>query len=122
MHEAEIGAPQLTVEVSSPTARVMVFAVTGEIDLATSPALRDRLLSDRPWSGRGAIVDLTRVTFLGSAGIMTLLDVHDRAVREGKELVLVVPGPVVARTLEIAGVAAAFTIRTTLTDALTVFD
>jgi len=122
MHNADTGSPRLTVEVSSPTARVMVFAVAGEIDLATSPALRDRLLSDRPWHGRGAVVDLTRVTFLGSAGIMTLLDVHDRAEREGKDLVLVVPGPVVARTLEIAGVATAFTIRPTLTAALAVFD
>lgn len=118
MHEAEIGQTQVTVEISSPAPDVLVFTVAGEVDLATSATVRERLLADRSWTGRGAVVDLTGVTFLGSAGIMTLLEVRERAEQEGTDLVLVVPGPVVARTLEIAGVYSGFTIRENLDAAL----
>ncbi|WP_433505059.1 STAS domain-containing protein [Pseudonocardia halophobica] len=56
-------------------ADAVVVCVAGELDYATTPALRAAIadalsrLSNRP-----LILDLTRVTFLGSAGLATLIE------------------------------------------------
>ncbi|MGW3963704.1 STAS domain-containing protein [Amycolatopsis sp. NPDC005003] len=65
---------------------VVTVAVSGELDLATSPELRKtvrEVLAARPWR---LTVDLTAVTFCGSTGLRTLLLLHAAAGEAGTRL------------------------------------
>jgi anti-sigma B factor antagonist len=113
---------RVRVSVSTPQPGVTVFAVTGEIDLATVGALRDRLLPEQPWETDTTVVDLSEVSFLGSAGVAVLLDALQRATTENKAFALVVDGAVVSRTLEVTGVADGFVIHRDLDSVLASLD
>jgi anti-sigma B factor antagonist len=78
------------------TFHVNVVTVTGAIDLATAPQLRNRLdaLPDR-----GTIVDLAGVTLLSAAGLTVLLALHHRLHWAGARLVLLGAPPHVQRIL-----------------------
>lgn len=65
---------------SSGDGAVAVFRVTGEIDCDTGEALRARVV-EATRRGCRAVVDLSGVTFLDSAGISQLLLTH-RALNE----------------------------------------
>lgn len=90
------------------TGPVSELTVSGEIDLDSVPRLRavlDEVLDD-PGTGPAVIVlDLTAVTFLGSAGLAVLVDAHDRSAQRGAALKVVIggPGTPVARALQAAG-------------------
>lgn len=73
--------------------------VTGDLDLATVPALRARLdaaLARRP---AGLYVDLAGCTFADCSAVDLLLSVRDAARRDGVVLVLVRPSRPVRRLL-----------------------
>jgi anti-sigma B factor antagonist len=74
-----------------------IVVVTGEVDMATAPALRKALASAVPEDG-GLTVDLSGVRYLDSAGVAALFDY----VRGGLELI-VRPSSPVERVLTIAG-------------------
>ncbi|MEU2828850.1 STAS domain-containing protein [Streptomyces lavendulae] len=65
-----------------------VVALEGEITSVTSAALQQRIL---PLIGRSrtTLIDLTRVPYISSAGLRTLLLVHRRALRADSRTVLV---------------------------------
>jgi anti-anti-sigma factor len=71
--------------------------VTGEIDLDTADTLRNRLA----WAAEGEpiLLDLSRVTHLGSVGISVLAE----ALRLGLDLHLVSTSSTVDRVLDLAG-------------------
>jgi len=80
------------------TARPPVVTVWGEVDLATVAAFRDAL-SEAVETGAGeVVVDLNRVTFMGSTGIRELVRIHD-AVRR---IEVRVSPSIVRRALETA--------------------
>lgn len=85
-------------------------AVRGDVDLAGA----DRLwgaVSPLVLPGRDVVVDCSGIGFMDSSGLRTLLDLGRRAGQAGGGMVLAaVPAPV-ARVLDLAGVAGAFTIR-----------
>jgi anti-sigma B factor antagonist len=58
--------------------------VTGELDLATSPALREKLDSLRPGTKR-VLVDLRDLTFMDSRGIAVLVNAALESDRDGRE-------------------------------------
>jgi anti-anti-sigma factor len=64
-----------------------VIELHGELDLATAPALTEaldfRLLSGIPQ----LVVDLSRVTFLGAAGLSALVHAHRQAPRQTELLI-----------------------------------
>ena len=69
---------------SQATARV---AVIGEVDLATVPELRDRLLGVLHDHNPDLLdVDLGGVTFLDCAGIGALVGVRNAAVQAGRQM------------------------------------
>ena len=63
----------------------VIAAVTGEIDISTVAQLRERLfeLAD---NGGTLIVDLNRVTFIGSAGLGALVGAARRVAKYGGSL------------------------------------
>jgi anti-sigma B factor antagonist len=57
---------------------VVVLSVAGDLDMLTSPQLAEslrELLDRRP---RTVVVDLSKVDFLGSAGLAVLVTAHER--------------------------------------------
>ncbi|MET8995776.1 STAS domain-containing protein [Amycolatopsis sp. NPDC004169] len=79
---------------------VVTVAVSGELDLATSPELRAKVrevLTARPWR---LTIDLTAVTFCGSSGLRTLLALTTAAGEAGTRLKLR-PTAAIARLLAI---------------------
>lgn len=79
--------------------------VIGEVDLATAPRLRTAL-EEASWAGGRITVDLRAVRYLDSAGMAALFEfaAHGMSVR-------VAPGSIVARVLEISGLANVATVE-----------
>jgi anti-anti-sigma factor len=61
------------------------LALNGELDLATAPALRDRLDQSRA-HGRDVRLDLSKLEFVDSSGMNVLVQAIDDAGREGVRL------------------------------------
>ncbi len=89
---------------------VCVLNVSGEIDLISGPRLRaalDEVLDDpRARALTGVVLDLSAVTFLGSAGLAVLVDAHEHATQRGISLKIVIDGPgsAVARAFQAAAI------------------
>jgi anti-sigma B factor antagonist len=96
---------------------VPTVAPHGEIDLASSRGLAARLGEIAGETGRGAILDLTGVTFMDSVGLGVVLKAANRFHRQGKHLVLVVPPGPVRRMLDFAGVSGRLMLVETAGDA-----
>jgi len=79
-------------------------AATGEVDMLSSPALRQALVtSPVPDGVDRAVLDLTGVQFMGSDGLGVVVAAHERLATAGVPLQVVVAGPVVRRPMEITG-------------------
>jgi anti-anti-sigma factor len=88
-----------------------VLALTGELDLASSDALRDELLSAIGNGLGAASVDLRGTTYLASAGVGLLLQAAAAAGAAGRSLRVVVrPGSAPARLLQVGGLEGALAI------------
>ncbi|WP_449060754.1 STAS domain-containing protein [Planomonospora algeriensis] len=95
-----------------------VVALHGEIDIATAPALRRRLLNALQHSTDLLVLDLSAVSFCDAAGLTVLIDVRRRAVASGITVRLAAPRPSVARLLHVTGLDRAFAVHPTLSSAL----
>lgn len=80
--------------------RVIVVAVAGEIDIASTPQL-ERLLEEACAGGADIVVDLAEVTFMDVSGLRALLDARRRAERDGVPLALANVPPAVVRLLKL---------------------
>jgi anti-sigma B factor antagonist len=91
---------------------VTVLTVTGELDLATSPALEAEL--ERASTGPELVIlDLRGVSFMDSTGLSLLVKAQRRAHEARRRLAVVKGGAQVQRLLTLTGVAE----RLTLIDA-----
>ena len=90
-----------------PVALLQVeVAVDEEVDLATLPALRDRLqvaLARRP---RRLVLDLSACPFFDVCGLSLLVEVQAEARRRGSELVVRGASPTVRRMVRLTGLTA----------------
>jgi anti-anti-sigma factor len=81
---------------------IVVVAVVGELDMATSPQLVDTLHDSA--GAPMTVLDLSAARFIDSTGMRVILGAHDRRRAAGKRL-LVVRGPApVQRLFALAGV------------------
>jgi anti-sigma B factor antagonist len=76
-----------------------VVTISGEIDIASGPQLRDQLLSIMRRQGARLTLDLTGVTFIDCAGIGVLMAVRRRVQLEGGSLRVLRASPRVRRVL-----------------------
>ena len=109
-------APGLIVGVESH-GDAMVLKVAGDIGLATAPQLTEVALAILDRKPHTMIVDMSRVSFLASAGLAALVELHRRAAEEVRFRV-VAAGSTVVRPLSLSGLDTLITVRPTLTDAL----
>lgn len=87
-----------------------LLVVSGELDLTSVRALRQRLDTAFAAGPPRLVVDLTRVTHMDSTGLAELISAHQRAMELEGRLILVVSTSPIRRTLEIRGVVNLFTV------------
>src|SRR5271166_2915728 len=89
---------------------VPVVAVSGEIDVATAPALRDRLHELLAEGHATIVVDLLGVTFLDSTALGVLVGTVKRCREAGGDLLLVLVEPRLQKIFKITGLDGVFSI------------
>jgi anti-anti-sigma factor len=79
------------------------IAVAGELDLATSPQLDQKIGETLLDSVNQLTIDLSRLTFVDSSGLRLLIALHDRAREEGWRLSLVAPSEPARAIFQVSG-------------------
>jgi anti-sigma B factor antagonist len=95
-----------------------VLRLAGEIDVASAPGLRDRLVSLSTNGNAAVVVDLSHVTFIDSMGLSALVSGMKRARAHGGDLRLAGPTEHVAKVLSITRLDRAFVVGDTVDDAV----
>lgn len=95
-----------------------VVTVTGELDVATVPALRDELGRIVGDGGREVVVDLVGVPFLDSAALGLLVEMSKRVDARGGVFAIVCDDRRIVRIIEITGLERVLRCHPTLRDAL----
>lgn len=98
-----------------PGARAV--SVVGEIDTLTAPVLRTQL-DEQLTEVDLLVLDLSEVTFLGSAGLAVLVAAKEEADRLGHRFRLVPGSRIVVRALEATGLLTLFDLADSTADAL----
>jgi anti-sigma B factor antagonist len=84
--------------------RATVIAVSGELDLASSPALQEELDRVASSDSKLLIIDLRELDFMDSTGLSVLVRAHQRAEEHGRQLAMVKGPQQVQRLLSLTGV------------------
>jgi anti-anti-sigma factor len=101
---------QLHIDTTYPLPDTARVAVVGEVDLATAPVLRDRLLNVLHDQAPAVLdVDLAGVTFLDCTGISALVAVRNAAVRTGRQMRVTHTQAIVRRVLDLTGLLGVLT-------------
>lgn len=95
-----------------------VVAASGEIDVATAPALRDRLTELVEAGSTRLVVDLEDVDFIDSTGLGVLVGGARRARAEDGDLRLVCTNTRILKVFAATGLDEVFSIRATVDDAV----
>jgi anti-anti-sigma factor len=102
---------------------VVIARVTGELDVAGAPHMRERIADSVPTTARGLVVDFSELEFIDSSGVAMLFALARRLSGRRQRLAVVVPaGGPVARVLEIVEFERAAPVHGELEDALAGFD
>lgn len=96
---------------------VSLVSASGEIDIATAPALRDKLESSIDRRPAVVVVDLLGVTFMDSTVLGVLIAALKRCRDLGGTMRIVVSDPRVLKVFEITGLTELFSIFSTLDEA-----
>lgn len=87
----------------------LTFAISGEIDLAVADELTEAIEPAASAGSQPLVIDLVGTSFIDSSGIRVLLKAHRLLAEAGEQCALVLaPGSVAERTLELTGVTDAF--------------
>ena len=84
------------------------LAVRGQVDLATAPALEERLDAGIRESSGALVLDLSGVEFIDSTGLRVLLRARGLLGREDRALVVICPYGAVRRVFELSGLSTVF--------------
>lgn len=97
-----------------------IARLEGDLDIASIPALRERLLSVLGPGVRLLIIDLSGVPFCDMSGLAVLIGTQRRARGLGITVRLAAPRPQMTKLLRVSGLESHFTICAALDDALPV--
>jgi anti-anti-sigma factor len=102
----------------SQAGNATVAAIVGEIDIATAPELRAGITDAiQNTTSPVVVIDLRRVTFLGSPGLAALIAAEAQAASRGVRLGVLTGGNrIVSRPLQITGMDLSIPIRDTMSD------
>jgi anti-sigma B factor antagonist len=96
-----------------------VIVLSGEIDLAVAPSLKERLDLLFTSGETTVVVDLLDATFLDSIALGVLVGALEQCRNNGGDLHLVVTEPRILKVLEITGLVGTFPIHSTVDSAPT---
>jgi anti-sigma B factor antagonist len=96
---------------SSEKDEIALVYVEGEINMFTSPQLRNTLLPLLKKKIKGIIVDFTKVSFMDSSGIATLVEGLQWSKKENKEFILTGLSTTVFNALSLTKLDNVFTIK-----------
>ena len=94
-----------------------VVAISGQVDLATAPALKERMLELVTGGHDHLVCDLTSTEFLDSTALGALVSVLKRLKTKGGEMRLVCTSPPILKVFDITGLDRVFPIHTSLAEA-----
>ena len=98
--------------------RWTVVRVAGELDIASAPALREKVIAALTEGHVHVVLDLTDVAFLDSTGLGVIVGLLKRARTLGGDLRLVCPGDGVRRVFEITALDRTLPLARTVEEAL----
>jgi anti-anti-sigma factor len=104
-HPPPLGALTIDLVQDNGTASL---ALEGELDIASAPALEERLSAVENDHPARVVIDMTGLAFIDSTGLRVLLQANARAGDGAHELVLRPGADAVQRVFETTGVFAAF--------------
>lgn len=110
MHSTTARARLLSRRASDQT----IIAIHGELDIATTAALRQRILTILASTAGPVIIDLSAVSFCDASGLALLVGTQRRAGLHGVPLTLAAPRPNVAKLLRVTGLDRVFAVHPTL--------
>jgi anti-sigma B factor antagonist len=87
--------------------------VSGELDIATAPALERTVAGAMDGQGGEFCLDVSALSFMDSTGARALLHIHNRVESVGRRLVILSPTRAVWRVLRIAGLDQVMDVRPT---------
>jgi anti-sigma B factor antagonist len=111
------GAMQLRTDVSSLDGWTVV-TVYGELDVASAPTLRERLIDLVSGGSHMLVLDLEGLDFLDSTGLGAIISALKRARTNGGDLRLVCTQSRIRRLFEITALDKAFPLFPSLDDAI----
>ncbi len=85
--------------------RTAIIAVSGELDLASAPALESELEQAGRSESELLVLDLRELEFMDSTGLSVIVKAHQRLSDEGRSLCLIRGPQQVQRLLDLTGVA-----------------
>jgi anti-sigma B factor antagonist len=94
---------QVTEETFDPSG--LAVTVSGELDIATAPALRDRLNEAIDAGTHRFVIDLSAVSFLDSVALATIVHAKQRLPEEGRMAIATEPSSYVMLIFESSGLA-----------------
>lgn len=97
-----------------------VVRTAGEVDVATAPALRDRLTELVEGGAVNVVVDLEDVSFIDSTGLGVLVGAVRRARSAGGDVRIVCTNHRIQKVFEATGLHEVFTIGGTVDDVVSV--
>lgn len=80
----------------------LVIAAEGELDIATAPPMRDRVIGEIGDEPRRVVLDLREVTFIDSTALKALIDVQRHVDAQSGYLALAAGDGPVKRLIEMA--------------------
>jgi anti-sigma B factor antagonist len=94
-----------------------VIRVRGDVNLDTSPQLRELLLELSKKASGSLLIDLSQVPFMDSSGAGTMVFVKRELEREGRSMILIGLQPRVRSVFEITRLDQFFRIRSSVEEA-----
>ena len=105
--EVDGGPERVGADLRPESAGATVVTVAGDVDLAAADTLWG-VLDEYVRPGVAVVVDCSKVAFLDSMGLRTLIRAQQKADASGARLTLAAPSEAVLRVLQLAGVADLF--------------
>ena len=96
---------------------IAVVALTGDVDLESSPKVRSALL-DCVGTKRRVLVDMSEVSYIDSSGVASLVEAFQTARKGETSFALVEVSEAAMRVLQLARLDKVFAIHDTLADGL----
>ncbi len=96
----------------------ILLAVDGQVDMHTSPELRAKLRECLERSATPVVVDLTKVAFIDSSGLATMIEALQAVGKYGGRLRLCGLAPAVKNLFKLSNLISIFDIRETREDAV----